>query len=449
MKIMRLNKEELTLYYNAFVITMNEDKTIYDKGAFLVKEGKIADIGESDQLIALYPDAKKCDLSGKIVMPGFINTHTHIPMVLFRGLADDLPLKEWLEQYIWPMERKMVDENFIKWGTMLGMMEMISTGTTTFADMYFFEETIADVVKAANMRAVLGEGIIDFKTPDAENPQEDIEKFLKLSKKWHKDKNIKIAMCAHSPYTCSAQLLKETKRLADDYKTIFHIHVAETKIEKDLIRENERGLSVVKYLENLGILDKNVLAAHSVWLDDEDIMLYKKYGVKVSHNISSNMKLGSGRAPIEKYIEKGVLVSLGTDGAASNNSLNMFNEIRLTALIHKGITANPTVADAYSVLEMATINGAKALGIDDITGSLELGKFADFIVISTDYEGLKPLYNPISHLVYASSGRDVEKVYVGGELIYRNGEYFTIDKEKVLSETDKIRRDIVKNLHKS
>ncbi len=438
--------EGVMLYHNCTVITMNSENDIFKNGAFVVEDGQFIDVGKSERIIKSYSGDEKKNLNSKIVIPGLINTHTHVPMVLFRGLADDLPLKEWLENYIWPMENKMIDKDFIKWGSQLAMMEMISTGTTAFADMYFYEEEVARLVKSIGMRASLGEGIIQFETPDANKPEQNIERFKMLTQRWHNDNNIKISMCAHSPYTCNKDLLLKTKLLADKYDSMYHIHLAETKNEKSMIKENESEVSPVMYLNDIGILDENVLAAHAVWTDKADIDILKENKVSVVHNASSNLKLGSGIAPISKYLDAGINVSVGTDGAASNNTLNMFNEMRLISLLHKGVNLEPTILPSEQVLKMATINGAKSLGWDDKIGSIEENKHADFVVINKDSVNMKPMYNPVSHLIYAANGSEVEKVYVGGELLYENKEFKTINKSEVLENVKKISKKIVGNL---
>jgi len=340
---------------------MDQEKNIFSDGAMLVKNGKIADLGGAADMKEMYPDESCQDMCGDIIMPGMINTHTHAPMVLFRGLADDLPLKAWLEKYIWPMEKKMVNADFVKWGVRLAMMEMIASGTTCFSDMYFFEDAAAEAVNGAGMRALLGEGVIDFPTPDAATPEEEMRRLSDLAAKWKGNDNVRISVCAHSPYTCSPDLLLKTKKLADKLKTVHHIHVAETKGERDSIAASLSGESPVKFLQRLDILDASTLAAHCVWTDAEDINILAECGVNVAHNPSSNLKLASGTAPVADMLKNGVNVSLGTDGAASNNNLDMFREMRMAALIHKGASLDPEACGAYDVLEMATINGARAL----------------------------------------------------------------------------------------
>ncbi len=432
-------------YIHARIITMDSEKRVFDDGYIDVEKGTIVAVGPMNTLPeALRKDAR--NLEGAIIMPGLINTHTHIPMVLFRGLADDLPLKQWLEHYIWPMEGAMVNEEFVRYGALLGMMEMLRTGTTCFADMYFFEQRIAEETDKAGMRAALGYSNIDFPTPEASHHEEGITITEELLRQWKDHSRIKPVVCTHAPYTCSSSLFAKTEELAELYDTAHMIHIAETKIESTLIASNTKKLSPVQWMEQHGFLNKRVLAAHAVWLDETDIAIMQERGVKVSHNISSNCKLGSGIADIQRYRESGITVSLGTDGAASNNMLNMFAEMRLAALVHKGVNLDPLAVTAYETIEMATINGARSLGIDSITGSLEVGKSADFIISDTRAVSLTPLYNPVSHVVYASTGAEVAEVYVEGKCLYERGTYHTIDAEKVLKEATRLSHIIKEKL---
>jgi 5-methylthioadenosine/S-adenosylhomocysteine deaminase len=424
------------LLINGTIVTMDDEKNIYSPGALLIKEGKIADVGEEKTLKEMYPREPMRDLEGKIVMPGLINAHTHTPMVLFRGLADDLPLDTWLQDYIWPMENKMIDPDFIRRGGLLGILEMIASGTTAFNDMYFFQDVLAGAVKESGMRALLGQGLIDFPTPEAKTPQEGIAKLTALAEKWEEDDQVRISICAHAPYTCSSELLKKAYHLSEKHHLPFHIHVAETRKEADLIKEKKKEESIVEYLDRLGVLDSHVVAAHCVWISEKDMDIFHHRKVKIAHNPTSNLKLGSGTAPLHLMQKHGLTVSLGTDGAASNNSLDLFREIRLAALLSKGLQQDPELIPAYQALEMATINGARALGMDDITGSLEIGKFADFIVIDTSAPAMRPLYHPVSHLAYTAGRENVEEVYASGKLLYRKGEYFTLDAEKILAEAE-------------
>lgn len=432
-------------YIHARIITMDQEKRVFDDGYIDIENGTIVAVGPMTALPdALRKDAR--DMNGAIIMPGLINTHTHISMVLFRGLADDLPLKQWLEQYIWPMESAMVNEEFVRYGALLGMMEMLRTGTTCFADMYFYEQRIADEVEKAGMRAALGYSNIDFPTPEASHHEEGIRISEDLLQQWKGHHRIKPIVCTHAPYTCSPSLFAKIGELAALYDTAHMVHIAETKIERTLIASNTKKLSPVQWMEQHGFLNERILAAHAVWLDESDIYTMKSRNVKVSHNISSNCKLGSGIADIQRYTDEGITVSLGTDGAASNNMLNMFAEMRLAALVHKGVRLDPLAVPAYQAIEMATINGARALGIESITGSLEVGKSADFIVSDTNAVSLTPLYNPVSHVVYASTGAEVAEVYVEGKCLYERGIYHTIDAEKVLKEATRLSHIIKEKL---
>jgi 5-methylthioadenosine/S-adenosylhomocysteine deaminase len=432
------------LYGNAVIVTMDEERNIYAPGALLIKEGKIADVGEDKALREMYPHEIVRDMEGKILFPGLINAHTHTPMALFRGLADDLPLDTWLKEYIWPMENKMVNPEFIQWGGLLGILEMIASGTTAFNDMYFYQDVLGQAVKQSGMRAVLGQGLIDFPTPEAKSPEEGIQRLQTLLESWEDDEQVDISVCAHAPYTCSSELLKKAFRLAEKYHAPFHIHVAETRQEAELIKEKKHDESIVGYLERLGLLDSHVTAAHCVWISEPDMEILQKRKVKVAHNPTSNLKLASGTAPLHLMLKHGLTVALGTDGAASNNSLDLFREIRLAALLSKGLQEDPELIPAYQALEMATVNGARALGIDDKTGSLEIGKEGDFIVINTSDPSMQPLYRPVSHLVYTVGREHVEEVFVSGRLLYRKGEYFTLDASLILEKSREIAQRIRK-----
>ncbi|MFH1428082.1 MAG: amidohydrolase [Patescibacteria group bacterium] len=416
-----------------YVLPINSKLDIIKEGMVVISGNKIIDIGEEKEKKDKYQTEEIINAGNAIIMPGLINTHTHAAMTYFRGLADDLPLKEWLEKHIWPAEKKYVNPDFIYRGTKLACLEMIKSGTTCFNDMYYFYETVAEAAESSGMRAVVGEVLFNFSAPSYENINEFFNKFGSSMKKYKDNELINFALAPHSIYVCDKDFLIKISEFAKEYKLLIHIHVSETKDEVEECKK-ENGLSPVKYLDKINFLDNNILAAHSVWLDDDDLEIYKKRGVKVGHCPTSNMKLASGIMPAVKMQEKEIIISLGTDGAASNNTLDLFSTMKDCALLHKVSKLDPTVVNACQVVKMATINGAKALGLEDKIGSLEIGKRADLITINLDKPHLTPIYDPYSHLVYCVNGEDVNDVIINGRIVMRNREVKTIDEEKVLRE---------------
>jgi len=354
------------------------------------------------------------------VIPGLINTHTHAPMVMFRGLADDLPLQEWLEKYIFPAEAKTVSRDMVRTGTRLAALEMIQSGTTAYADMYYFEEEIARVTKAAGLRGVLGQTLIDFPVGDAKTFEEGLARAEQFIQEFRHDDLITPAVAPHAPYTVNADHLKAARALASKYEVPYIIHLAETSTEVKNSQEAHGGLTPVAYLDSLGVLSPRTLAAHVVWATPVDIAILKNRQVAVSHNPESNMKLASGIAPVPAFLAAGLAVGLGTDGAASNNDLDMFEAMRMAALLHKVHSGDPRVIPAPVALEMATIGGAKALGLEKQLGSLEAGKKADVVLVSVNGARQTPLYDPVSHLVYVAHGEDVRTVIVNGKILMRD-----------------------------
>ncbi len=364
-----------------------------------------------------------------IVMPGLVNTHTHAAMIAFRGLADDLPLFDWLQNYIWPAEGKFVDREFIRKAVPVAIGEMISTGTTLFADMYFFQQDAAEMAKSIGMRAVLAEGIIAFPTPTAETWEKQLEYNEEFIKNWIGDELIKPSLGPHAPYTTTGEILAKVKEVSAKYGVPIQIHVAETRQEVQEVSE-KFGRTPVRYLDSLDFLDSGVISAHSVWLDDEEIEIYVNKKVGIASCPQSNAKLASGVAPHKKYIEKGARLALGTDGDASNNSLDMFQEMKFMALVCKLNTLDPTACPALEVLKSATIRGAQVLGYEDL-GDIKEGFLADLITLRINDPHSSPVYNPISHIVYAAKGTDVNDVIINGKIVYKNREFLTLDIENV------------------
>jgi 5-methylthioadenosine/S-adenosylhomocysteine deaminase len=401
---------------------------------------KIVDISPQTK----YHGKKIIDAQGKLIMPGLINTHTHAAMVMMRGLADDMPFDVWWQKFIFPIEKKLLNPEFIKVGVSLAAIEMIKSGTTTFSDMYFFEDAAAAVCKKIGIRAFVGEGIFDFPSPDSQNVDQAFATVKSLYEKWGKDPLIHLTIAPHAPYTCSADNLIRARRLADELELPLHIHVAETAAEVAELRKRE-GLTPVEFLNKIGFLDEKVIAAHCVHLSHNDMLILSDKKVKVAHCQGSNMKLAVGNAPIVELQDRGISVGLGTDGAASNNNLDMFEEMDLVAKFHKAMRNDPTIMDAKTVLRMATLDGANVLQKADI-GSVEIGKTADIILLDLRKPHLTPLYNVYSHLVYSARGSEVEAAIINGQLVMADGKLLTVDEDEIIDRANhlagKIRAEV-------
>ncbi len=420
---------------NGIVVTMNEKRAILKNAHVGIDGGKISEIGDVKGEADFVIDARN-----KIVMPGLINTHTHLPMTLFRGIADDLPLMKWLKEEIWPVESKLTAKHVYA-GSLLGCLEMITTGTTCFNDMYFHMDKVARSIDESGMRGIVSHAMFDF--GDTSKVDSMIKEGRKNIKKYNKKKDrVGAFVGPHAPYTCSNELLKRAKELADKQKTMIHIHVAETKDEIENSKK-DRGLRPFEYLDEMGFLDENVLSVHSIWANKREVGIIKKKGVKVSHNPISNMKTAAGVADVPGYVKKGITVSLGTDGAASNNNLDMFEEMKACALLHKINTMDACVVPAQKCLELATINGAAAIGMEKEIGSIETGKKADVILVDLDKPHLVPLSNPISHLVYSARGSDVDTVLVDGRVLMENRELRSLDQKEVLKFANEQAKDLL------
>ena len=418
---------------NAIVVTMDATGRVIQNGAVAVDGADIVGVDTTDAIRTQFRSADTIDAAGQIVMPGLVNTHTHAPMVMFRGLADDLALMEWLNKYIFPAEAKTVSPEMVRAGTRLAALEMIQSGTTTYADMYYFEEEIARETKAAGLRAVLGQTIIQFPVPDAKTPADSLARAEKFIAEFKGDPLITPAVAPHAMYTLDGPTLRAARELARRSGVPTLIHLAETRDEVMAAQERFKS-SPVAYLDNLGFLGPGVIAAHGVWVSDADIAVLKAREVGVSHNPESNMKLASGTAPVTAYLRAGVALGLGTDGAASNNDMDMFEAMRVASLLHKLQTMDPRVVSARTALEMGTIGGARALGLEKQIGSLERGKRADLIVVNASNARHMPMYDPISHLVYVTNGSDVQMTIVNGRVLMRDRKVLTLDERAVLSD---------------
>lgn len=422
------------LIKNAFILNPNFEEK---KQSLLIKDDLIAEIaddideGNADKII---------DAEGKILLPGFINTHTHLSMTLFRGLADDLSLDSWLNDHIWPMEANL-NGDYCYIGALLGAIELIKSGTTTFSDMYFYMEDVARAVDEAGIRAVLSYGMIDF--GDEEKREGELKENLQLFENCNgmADGRIKVFFGPHSPYTASEELLIKTRQLADEYNMGIHIHVSETQKEIEDVSA-EKGLRPFEYLDKIGFLGPDVVAAHSVWLSDEEIEIIKKNNVKISHNPCSNMKLASGIAPVSKLIENGICVSIGTDGASSNNNLDLIEELKTASLLQKVSTLDPNVLNSHEAVAMGTIKGAEALGLDDEIGSIEVGKKADIILIDTNCANMVPDSSTLtSNVIYSANGSNVDTTICNGKILMENKKLTVLDEQEVY---DKAREAIKK-----
>ncbi len=428
-----------TLIENIDILTMDDKETFYKKGCILIEGDKIAYVGDGLDLDGQRDYDIVQDGKGMLALPGFINTHTHLSMTLFRGYANDLPLMEWLSQKIWPLEDKL-SESHAYWLSLLGIAEMIRAGVTTFADMYMFMEQTALAVKDSGVRGVLARGL---QGPD-EKSNMRLEENRKLWEDWHgqADGRIEVMVGPHAIYTCQPSYLQECAALASDLGVGIHIHLSETRQEVENSIESY-GKSPVRHLYDLGMLDGHVLAAHCVHLSPEDMDILKEKDVKVSHCPASNLKLGSGIAPIDAMLDKGITVSLGSDGAASNNNLDIMKEMSLAALVSKGVKEEPILIPAATALEMATINGAKALGLEDRIGSLSPGKKADIILMDISGPHYYPHGDWVTHLVYSGYSSDVDSVWVNGQRLMENKRLLTIDLERVYFEVDRIYKKIM------
>ena len=434
-----------TLITGGTIVTMDSSRRVIENGAVAVKGTEIVAVGAAAELARQYRGAKIINATGKAIIPGLINTHTHVPMSLFRGISDDLDLNDWLTKYIFPAEAKNVDEQFVRAGTRLGLAEMIRGGTTTYCDMYYFEDAIADESKKAGVRGVLGETVIDFPVADNKTWPEAMAYSERFINKWKNDDLIVPAIAPHAPYTVSTDHLMQVKALSDRLGADVVIHVAETKKERDDIKK-QYGDTPVTYLNKIGFLNNRTIAAHTVWITDNEIDIFKRLGVGSAHNPQSNMKLASGVAPVPAMLAKDVAVGLGTDGAASNNDLDMWEEMDTAAKLHKEFTGDPKVVSAEQAFEMATIRGARALHLDSLIGSLEVGKRADIAIVDLDSLNQTPYFNIYSALVYSTKAADVRTLIINGRVVMLDRRLLTLNESVIKKDANRYRDRIINSL---
>ena len=427
------------------IVTMDQDRNIVENGAIAVKDGKIVYIGKAGDVLRR-PARQRINAAGKVIIPGLINTHTHIPMVLFRGISDDLDLNDWLTRYIFPAEAKNVDEAFVRAGTRLGLAEMIRGGTTTYCDMYYFEDAIADESKKAGVRGVLGETIIDFPAPDNKTWAQGMAYTERFIKKWRNDPLIVPAVAPHAPYTVSQEHLLEARDLSNRTKAPLVIHLAEANTETEFIQQKHQGLRPIEFVEKIGFFNDRTIAAHVIQANDAELDLLKKHDVGIGHCPQSNMKLAAGTAPVPSMLKKGLRVGLGTDGAASNNDLSLWEEMDTAAKLHKLVSGDPKTLSAVEAFSLATIGGARALHMEDMVGSIETGKRADVVIVDMDSLNQTPVYSVYSHLVYATKAKDVRSVVINGRVVMLDRRLLTLNESVIKRDANAYRDKIIKSL---
>ncbi|HSR70359.1 MAG TPA: amidohydrolase [Acidobacteriota bacterium] len=433
------------LIENGSILTMDEAYTHHPIGYVAVKGDEIVEVGGGAAPEQIQP-LRRVDARGHFVLPGLINGHQHAPMTVMRGVADDLALMDWLQNYIFPSEAANVDEEMVYWGTLLAAMEMIRGGTTLYVDMYYFEGKVAEATARTGMRGILGQTILDFPVPDAHNPQQGIAAAKVFLAKWKDHPLIVPAVAPHSPYTCSTETLLACKAAAEEFDVPLVIHVAETQDELRQVRE-KAGTTPVRYLRDIGFLDDRVIAAHAVWVDEEEIEILKRFGVGPVHNPESNMKLASGVAPVPEMLEAGLAVGIGTDGPASNNNIDLLDEMDSAAKLHKISSMDPTVLSARQALSMATRLGAQAVDMEHMLGSLEAGKKADLILIkSQDVPEAVPSYDPYSTIVYSLGAQSVVMTVINGQVVFERGALTLIDEVEVYAKIKELQAKLTRSL---
>jgi 5-methylthioadenosine/S-adenosylhomocysteine deaminase len=414
------------------VLTMDADQSLFREGAVAVKDGKVVAVGPAADILARYSAGRTIGGKGKVAFPGLVNAHTHAPMVYFRGLKDDLPLKVWLEEHIWPAENRWLSPQFVADAAQLACLEMLKAGITLYNDMYFYGEVIAGATKKMGMRAVVGAGLLDFPSKTAGTVDEYFSNAENFISSWTRDGLIVPAIAPHSPYTCCPETMKRAKDVSERFHVPFHLHLSETKWEVEEVRKRY-GKTPVELLNSIGVLDESAIAAHCVHVSDEEIGVLAERKVGIAHCIESNLKLASGIAPVVKMLEAGVKVAFGTDGAASNNDLDILSEMSTAAKVHKAASGDPTALDANLVLLMATRWGAEALGLGSLTGSIESGKAADIVIAGLNKPHLAPLYDVYSHIAYSMKSSDIDTVIVNGRVVVDCGVLTTADEAEIIA----------------
>ncbi|EHH1224794.1 amidohydrolase [Vibrio vulnificus] len=429
---------------DAMILTMNQDKVVYQNGTVVVKENKIIAVGDAD-VAKQYQAKQVLDVDGDIVMPGLINTHTHVSMTVFRSLGDDVP--DRLHRYIFPLEAKLVSRDMVRIGANLGNVEMLKGGVTTYADMYYFEDEVAKTVDQIGMRAVLGQSVIQFPVADAKNADEGIQYALNFIDQYQDHPRITPAFAPHAPYTNTTETLQKIAKLSLEKNVPVLIHLAESTREQEKIAERSNGLSPVQYMHQIGALNANLVGAHMILVDDKDIELVKQADMGVAHNMSANIKSAKGVAPALKMYDENVRIGLGTDGPMSGNTLSTIDEFNQVAKVHKLVNHDRAAMPPLKVIDMATMGAAKALHMEDKIGSLEVGKLADIIVIDTKAPNMVPVYNPYSALVYSANSGNVRHAIVDGKLIMQERQINTVNEEQIRQEalafTDIVRKTVL------
>ena len=426
-----------------FVLQFDKNDDLFKKKSIAIDKGKILEIGKTEVLSKKYAPKQTVDAENKIVMPGFINTHTHLAMSYYKGLADDLPLMDWLQKHIWPAENHFMKKVLVYDAALHGAAEMIKNGITTFNDMYFFGDETAQACEKVGIRAVLGEGVLDFPVANYQNADEILTYIKRMNEKYKDNELIDFAVAPHAIYSCGKENLIKVKELASKLDLLVHIHLSETESEVDECLKKHK-FRPVEYLDSIGFFENKVILAHGIWIDEHEMDILAKNNVSVSINTKSNLKLANGFTPIKEYLEKEINLSLGTDGVASNNNLSVFEEMGIVSTLHKTINNDPIFLPTEQIVKMATINGAKTLNKETEIGSIEIGKKADLILIETDDICIQPIYDLFSHLVYSITSEQIKDVIINGKIVMKDRKLINIDEEMLIDKAKFYQKKIKK-----